>query len=502
MAYAAPPLVAVAQVHVTEPFAGIRYTHRVHVEPQPLQVHILEIDLQAEDVRLRMTPSNGVAAGENTARTVLQHAQDLGAQAAINASFFLNDAAGYPALINRGMVASDGDVYSPFGEDGDHTRPWPVLNVSADNVAAIVDRVLGTDRGTDPAIELYNAVSGSERIVTGGVNTAGHVTYGQPTQRHPRTVAGITADQTLVLMVIDGRQSGFSVGATSAAAADLLIQYGVVDAINLDGGGSSTMVLARPTPQVVNSPSDASPRRVATSLLVFANPSIQTTDIMAFADFYGGDRGGFRYAPGYSGSTVGIDESLSSNTAVAADDARTRGWVQRLVITDDPSVDSSEHDGGWFVRHLSGSSASQSQNISRPTTGYLGLWARTQTAGIEVSIAIDDANDITADRGVRQAMIADGQWHLYEWNLEDDSQWEGWVSGDGVISGPTFTLDSIQFFGPHSDAVIEIDSVIHNAHGSLAVPEAGSLTAVWVGVGLVVRCRRLRMGGGGLAVVN
>ncbi len=84
-----------------------------------------------------------------------------------------------------------------------------------------------------------------------------------------------------------------------------------------------------------------------------------------------------------------------------------------------------------------------------------------------MQLALDDPG--TADRGVAQAVVADGQWRLYEWDLGEDSQWEGWVNGDGLITGPTVTLDSIQFTGA-GDALIYLDTIAHNPLGSLLVP--------------------------------
>jgi len=64
-------------------------------------------------------------------------------------------------------------------------------------------------------------------------------------------------------------------------------------------------------------------------------------------------------------------------------------------------------------------------------------------------------------------VIADGRWHLYEWDLSDDSQWEAWTSlADGTLGGAVTTLDSIQFSGA-GDVVIYLDGVAHNPDGSL-----------------------------------
>ncbi len=81
---------------------------------------------------------------------------------------------------------------------------------------------------------------------------------------HPRTALGIKADQTVVLVVVDGRQPGFSEGMNFAELADLLHSLGCVDAINLGGGGCTTLYIKNRG--VVNSPAvSRDPKRVNTS---------------------------------------------------------------------------------------------------------------------------------------------------------------------------------------------------------------------------------------------
>lgn len=82
--------------------------------------------------------------------------------------------------------------------------------------------------------------------------------------RAPRTAFGIKADGKILLMVIDGRQS-HSIGTTLTETAQLLQKFGAVNAFNLDGGGSSEMVLQG---QILNSPSDGSERPVGSGLLL------------------------------------------------------------------------------------------------------------------------------------------------------------------------------------------------------------------------------------------
>ena len=83
--------------------------------------------------------------------------------------------------------------------------------------------------------------------------------------RQPRTLAGVRADGTLLLVTVDGRAPGWSAGMTLPEAARLMLSLGARDALNLDGGGSSTMSVRG---EVVNRPSDRVERRVSDGLFV------------------------------------------------------------------------------------------------------------------------------------------------------------------------------------------------------------------------------------------
>jgi hypothetical protein len=85
--------------------------------------------------------------------------------------------------------------------------------------------------------------------------------------RHPRTAVGVRAEGSLVFVTVDGRQPKKSVGMTVDELAGLMLELGCVDAINLDGGGSTTMVVKG---RVVNNPSDTTGERpVSDALLIF-----------------------------------------------------------------------------------------------------------------------------------------------------------------------------------------------------------------------------------------
>jgi Phosphodiester glycosidase len=84
--------------------------------------------------------------------------------------------------------------------------------------------------------------------------------------RHPRTMIGTHADGSLWLITIDGRQPQLSAGMTLAELRALARRLSLTNALNLDGGGSTTMWIQG---QVVNSPADAAgPRKVSDALLV------------------------------------------------------------------------------------------------------------------------------------------------------------------------------------------------------------------------------------------
>lgn len=83
--------------------------------------------------------------------------------------------------------------------------------------------------------------------------------------RHPRTALGVRADGMLILVTVDGRQPKKSVGMTIPELAKLMLEFGCKEAMNLDGGGSTTMVIRN---KVVNSVSDATGERAISDALL------------------------------------------------------------------------------------------------------------------------------------------------------------------------------------------------------------------------------------------
>jgi len=134
-----------------------------------------------------------------------------------------------------------------------------------------IDDTLTLRLGIMPDIgHMTQAIGGGPMLLENGVNVA------TGTDQHPRTGFGFNADTSKVFMItIDGRQPGYATGMTLPQMASFMKNYlGASDAINLDGGGSTTMVVRG---SIVNSPSDpAGERLVGNALLLVSSAPLDT----------------------------------------------------------------------------------------------------------------------------------------------------------------------------------------------------------------------------------
>jgi hypothetical protein len=114
---------------------------------------------------------------------------------------------------------------------------------------------------------LVTATGGGPLLVAGGkpvISTDEWFTPVQIVPRAPRSAVGQRADGRIVLVAVDGRQAGYSVGLTNADLARLMVRLGAVTAMALDSGGSTTMAVDG---VVVNRPSDGRERPVGSALV-------------------------------------------------------------------------------------------------------------------------------------------------------------------------------------------------------------------------------------------
>lgn len=227
---------------------GIVYYRQALDQPRPLLIHVVRIDLQQPSLGLLVTPGQPQGAYETTAQTTSAFAAEYETLVAINGSFFQPFNVNHPfdfypqsadGVNVNGFSMSNGQVYA----EGDTRRG--VLCYQPEAGATIVIGICPTDSTQGLAGGLIFLEAGQPTIRSNPTS-----------ERHPRTAVALDATGQIVwLIVVDGRQPGYSEGVTMAELAEIAQNLGATTALNLDGGGSSTLVAAGHFgPRVLNSP--------------------------------------------------------------------------------------------------------------------------------------------------------------------------------------------------------------------------------------------------------
>jgi exopolysaccharide biosynthesis protein len=201
--------------------------------------HIVAIDLATVPGVLKVVAARGPDG--LVAATVTRLAELNGLALAVNASFFQVPAGKYPSAGERadavGGLILDGETVAPKG---------PGLGLI--NAALCMDgRSVRIEKGFACKGARYGLASGPLLLWHGEAVDTEFADKIFKSLRHPRTAVGVdSAKQKAWLLVIDGRQPGVSEGATLDELKQMLKHEGAVDALNLDGGGSSELVARNP----------------------------------------------------------------------------------------------------------------------------------------------------------------------------------------------------------------------------------------------------------------
>jgi len=249
-------------------FQGIQYVREVRQSPRPLVIHVVTVSLRESGIEFLVTPGDPDAELPLEARPTSSFLEEFDLQLAVNgdgvtpwrSNSWLDY---YPHPGDRvdpiGLSASQGVVYSQ------HRDAEPTLYISRDRRA----------RFNNPIGGVYNAISGNLMVVENGKSL---VAPGGDNTPQPRTAVALDKPRRqLIILVVDGRQTGYSEGATLNELADLILEFGGHSGMNMDGGGSSTLVMEGRNGKAVilNSPIDRNipgkERSVGNHLGIFAS---------------------------------------------------------------------------------------------------------------------------------------------------------------------------------------------------------------------------------------
>ncbi len=254
-----------------KPYPGITFHSDTRQNP-PNKLFWVEIDLSDPHVSVRVSAGGPDPDGEGKYQTTLMQTSAIAQREhfdlAVNGDFFqaLKNEGGFAlpggykanqwALV-EGPAVTDGKVWSKS------LKPRPALVVRRGGKAAI-------EQVSVPEADLQQVISGNVMLVVKGKA----VNHTEPA-RHPRTAVGVDEKGSkLVILVVDGRNSGVSEGMTYADLAAEFVRLGCYSAMNLDGGGSTAMVMRDPNAdnwKILNRPSDGKERPVANALGVRIN---------------------------------------------------------------------------------------------------------------------------------------------------------------------------------------------------------------------------------------
>lgn len=231
----------------TTPNPGIRHLHRT--TPAPAEFHALVVDLDTPGVQIRCTPPR------ERWKSTSAYARDANLAAAINGGFW-----GLFGQGAQGLAAGAGQVW---GSDDEENGFFAVTEQGRAWVSPPPDVVAAGRR------RMSEGVSGRPMIVDRGHLASELYTFPRTWSREPRTAVGVSENgRTVYLVTVDGRRAT-SHGGTLTEMAQLMVELGAFRAINLDGGGSTTMFVAAEG-GVVNRPSRGWEREVINHIGVIA----------------------------------------------------------------------------------------------------------------------------------------------------------------------------------------------------------------------------------------
>lgn len=248
---------------------GLAY-HAVESSHEPWSLHLLEVSMDACALGFRVVGLDPRGSERQTVSSLFA-ASGSGRLAAVNGDFFTPENEPIGVEVTQGAVqggaarpafawrADRGPRLTPIAWRGDtlHVEDgWSLVRGEPDGQTELIAGFPALLRAGDWVGDLEGEARPAFSLA-----------------RHPRTALGIDPVRNrLWIVVVDGRREGVSEGMTLPELASLFQALGATEALNLDGGGSSTMVIRG---RVVSRPSDPlGPRPVVNALTVLEDPSL------------------------------------------------------------------------------------------------------------------------------------------------------------------------------------------------------------------------------------
>ena len=264
MRYAIPTWTLKSTSGVKQVADGVTYTAYHYEDEQGLPYNAYVMTIDPSKAYLYMgSASDSYEFIPSTKGNVMQHitsavANGVNVVGGVNGDYFAISGDYHPqglAIKEGKVIGSGGTPYCGFTYDG--------------------RMVIGESGSNSDYSDLRTAVGGSHMIVKDGLPYKLAMDQSHGNTSHPRTLAGYKEDGTMILAVIDGRMPNVSNGATLAECARFMIELGADRAINLDGGGSSTMIIKNGSTFALKNDPCYGYRKVYNSLLVVSKTENQ-----------------------------------------------------------------------------------------------------------------------------------------------------------------------------------------------------------------------------------
>ena len=218
--------------------------HYSNLDGYPRYLSILAVDTKSPETNIRFT-STYLLGGNPHRLSVSEYGERSNALAATNAGF----GHGGIDFYNSGILKIEGEIIPFFDDEPNNTRFVGSSAVGIDAEGQWHFRERPGENWDDEWPEVEHALAGGHMLISDGA-IKGNILrneFSTTTERdhmnrqHPRTAICRTSEEVIALFAIDGRHSDQAIGMSLLELANFMLDHGCVDAINLDGGGSTTM---------------------------------------------------------------------------------------------------------------------------------------------------------------------------------------------------------------------------------------------------------------------